>query len=77
MLVEYGAPRFVHEGGIDLTQLGDVKYGSLLALDYYKKGTIVEFSLEHEDPMEEQLVELVHALAKKMRDVKWSYGKKN
>jgi hypothetical protein len=35
MLVEYGAPRFIHEGGIDLTQASDVECGSLLALDYY------------------------------------------
>jgi hypothetical protein len=53
MLVEYGTPRFVREGGIDPTQLGDVKYGSLLTLDYYKKGMKIEYFLEHEDSMEE------------------------
>ncbi len=73
---KYGAPRFVRESGIDPTQLRDVKYGSLLALDYYKKGTKIKYILEHEDSMEEQLVELVHALAKKMKDLKRSYGKR-
>ncbi len=33
MFIKYGAPRFVHEGGIDPTQLGDVEYGSLPTLD--------------------------------------------
>jgi hypothetical protein len=36
MLVKYGTPRFVHEGGINPTQLGDAEYGSLPTLDYYK-----------------------------------------
>jgi hypothetical protein len=36
----------------------------------------VEYFFKHEDSMEVQIVELVHALAKKVRDVKWSYGKK-
>jgi hypothetical protein len=76
MLVKYGTPRFVHEGGIDPTQLGDVEYGSLPALDYYKEGMGVEFSSEHEDYMEEQLVKLVHASTKKVKDVKRSYGKR-
>jgi hypothetical protein len=76
MLVKYWAPRFVREGGINPTQLGDVKYGSFLALDYYINIRKVECYLEHEDSIEEQLVELVHALAKKMRDVRWSYWKR-
>jgi hypothetical protein len=36
----------------------------------------IEYSSKHEDSMDIQLVELVHALAKKARDVKLSYGKK-
>jgi hypothetical protein len=52
MLVKYEAPRFIREGGIDLTQPGDVKYGSLPVCGYYKEEMKVEYSLEHEDPME-------------------------
>ncbi len=37
MLVEYEAPRFIHEGGTNLTQPGDAKYGSLLTFGYYKE----------------------------------------
>jgi len=76
MFVKYGAPRFVCEGGIDPTRLGDAEYGSLPAFDYYEKGMGVECSSEHEDSMEEQLIQLVHASAKKTKDVKWSYGKR-
>ncbi len=36
----------------------------------------MEYSLDHEDSMEVQMVEFVHALTKKARDVKRSYGKK-
>jgi hypothetical protein len=76
MLVEYETPRFVHEGGIDLTKLTNVEYGSLSALGFYREEAKVEYFSKHEDSMEIQLVELVHALAKKMKDVKQSYGKK-
>jgi hypothetical protein len=69
MLVKYGAPRFIYEGRIDPTQIGDARYDSILALDYYKKGMGVEYSSEHEDLMEVQLIELVNALTKKARDV--------
>jgi hypothetical protein len=34
MLVQYGAPRFI-QGGVDPTQIGDVRDDSILALDYY------------------------------------------
>jgi hypothetical protein len=76
MFIKYGAPMFVHEGGIDPTQLGDVEYGSLPTLDYYKEGMGLEYSSKHKDSMEEQLTKLVHALSKKVRDVKQSYGKR-
>jgi len=36
----------------------------------------VEYSLNHEDSMEVQMVEFVHASTKKERDVERSYGKK-
>jgi hypothetical protein len=35
----------------------------------------LKYSLEHEDSMEVQMVELVHVLAKKVTSVKRSYGK--
>jgi hypothetical protein len=76
MLVKYGMLGFIHEGGIDPTQTYDVGDDSIFALDYYRRGMRVEYFLKHEDSMEVQIVELVHALAKKMRDVKWSYGKR-
>jgi hypothetical protein len=53
MFVEYEAPWFVCEGGIDPTQLDDVEYGFLLTLDYYKEGTRIKYSSKHEDSMEE------------------------
>jgi hypothetical protein len=53
MFVKYEALRFACEGGINPIQLGDVEYGSFPAIDYYRKGTKVEYSLEHEDSMEE------------------------
>jgi hypothetical protein len=76
MLVKYGISRFTHEGGIDTTQIGDVGNDFILVFDYYQEGMEVEYSLEHEDSMEMHIVELVHALAKKVRDMKWSYGKR-
>ncbi len=36
----------------------------------------VEYSLNHKDSMEVQMVEFVHASTKKERDVERSYGKK-
>jgi hypothetical protein len=74
MLVEYGTPRLVGEAKIDLTQPNHAKYGSLSTFGFYNEEIEVEYSSKHEDSMETQLVELVHALAKKARDVKWSYG---
>jgi hypothetical protein len=53
MFIKYEALRFDGEGGIDPIQLGDVQYGSFPTLHYYKKGTRVEYSSEHEDSMEE------------------------
>jgi hypothetical protein len=76
MFIEYGTPRFIHDGGIDPTQTCDVRDDYLLTFDYYQEGTSIEYSSKHKDSMEVHLVELVHALAKKMRDVKRSYGKK-
>ncbi len=37
----------------------------------------MEYSLDHEDSMELQMVEFVHTSTKKARDVKRSYGEKN
>ncbi len=37
----------------------------------------MEYSLDHEDSMELQMVEFVHTSTKKARDVKRSYGQKN
>ncbi len=76
ILIEYEVPRFIHEGGIDLTKLGDVEYDFLFALGFYKEEMEVKYSLKHEDSMEIQLIELVHASTKKAMDVKRSYGKK-
>jgi hypothetical protein len=76
MPVEYGALGFVREGEIGLTQPSDVEYGFLFAFDYYKKGRGVKYFAKLKDSMEVQLVELVHASTKKMRDVKWSYAKR-
>ncbi len=56
--------------------LGDAEYGSFVALGYYIKEMKIKYYLKHEDSMEVQLVELVHASTKKMRDMKWSYGKR-
>ncbi|CAM6046718.1 unnamed protein product [Sphagnum compactum] len=53
MFVKYEALGFAREGGIDPIQPGDVEYGSFPTLDYYREGTRVEHSLEHEDSMEE------------------------
>jgi hypothetical protein len=52
MLVEYGASWFTHEIRIDTTQTCDVGDDSILALDYYREGKGVEYSLKHEDSME-------------------------
>jgi hypothetical protein len=38
MLVKHETLRFVCEGGIDLTQLGDAEDGSLPTLDCYLEG---------------------------------------
>lgn len=76
MLVEYGVLGFTHEGGIDPTRTHDVGNDYIFALDYFQEGMQVEYSLEHEDSMEVQIIQLVHASTKKARDVKWSYGKR-
>jgi hypothetical protein len=52
LFVEYGASRFTHEVGINITQIGDVGNDFILALNYYRKGKENEYSLEHEDSME-------------------------
>jgi hypothetical protein len=51
VLVEYGGLGFTHEGGINITQIGDVGDDLIFALDYYKEGMGVECSSEHEDSM--------------------------
>ncbi len=51
VLVEYGGSGFTHEGGINITQIGDVGDDLIFALDYYKEGMGVECSSEHEDSM--------------------------
>ncbi len=43
----------------------------------YDEEVEMEYSLHHEDSMEVQMVEFVHASTKKARDVKRSYGEKN
>jgi len=35
ILVEYGGSGFIHEGGKNITQIGDVGDGFILALDDY------------------------------------------
>ncbi len=57
----------MHEGGLNTTHIGDVGDDSILALYFYQEGTRIEYSLEHEDSMEVQIVELVsiHALARR------------
>jgi len=52
VLVKYGGLGFSHEGGINITRIGDVKDDFILALDYYQEGTRVEYSSKHEDSME-------------------------
>lgn len=76
MFVKYGTLGFIHEVGLDTTQIGDVGDDFILILDYYQEGKGVEYSLEHEDSMEVHIVKLVHALATKTKDVKQSYGKR-
>jgi len=76
MLVKYEMPSLVDEVGIGLTKLGDVKHVSLSTLEPYNEEAEVEYSLEHENSMEIQMVELVHALTKKARDVKCFYGRR-
>lgn len=75
MFVKYGTLGFIHEVGIDTTQIGDVEDDFILTLDY-QEGKGVEYSLEHEDSMEVHIVKLVHALATKTKDVKQSYVKR-
>jgi len=77
MFVEYGVLGFFREVGIDTTWIGDVGDDFILALDYYQEATRVEYSSKHEHYMEVHIVELLHASTKKVRDVKWAYGKKN
>jgi hypothetical protein len=76
MLVKYEVSGLVDEVGIGLTKLGDAKHASLSTLELYNEEAEVEYSSKHEDSMEIQMVELVHASAKKARDVKCSYGRK-
>lgn len=61
VLVEYGGSGFTHEGGKNITRIGDVGDDFILALDDYQEGMGVEYSLEHDDSMEVQIVELMHA----------------
>ncbi len=51
--------------------------GMTLSLHLIIIGEECELSifLKHEDSMEVRIVELVYALAKKVKDMKWSYGK--
>jgi hypothetical protein len=76
MLVKYEMPSLVDEVGIGLTKLGDAKHASLSTFELYNEEAKVEYSSKHEDSMEIQMVELVHALAKKAKDVKRSYARK-
>jgi hypothetical protein len=68
MLVKYETPSLVDEIGIGLTKPGDAKHASLSTFELYNS--------KHEDSMEIQMVKLVHASAKKVRDVKHFYGRK-
>jgi len=43
----------------------------------YDEEVEVEYSLNHKDSMQVQMVEFVHTSTKKARDVTRSYGKKN
>lgn len=45
-------------------------------LELYQDKAKVEYSLEHKDSMEVQMVELIHPSTKKTKDVKRSYGKR-
>jgi hypothetical protein len=51
VLVEYGGSGFTHEGGINITWIGDVGADFISALDYYQEGMGVEYSSKHEDSM--------------------------
>jgi len=42
----------------------------------YDEEVKMEYSLDHKDSMEVQMVEFIHASTKKARDMKRSYGKK-
>jgi hypothetical protein len=77
MFIEYGTLGLVGETKINLTQSSDVKYGSLSTFGFYSEKAELEYSSKHEDSMETKLSELVHTLTKKVRDVKWAYGRKN
>jgi hypothetical protein len=76
MLVEYQALGPTNEIVTSLTEPCDVKHGSFYELKLYQEEAKVEYSLKHKDSMEVQMVELIHVLAKKTKDVKRSYGKK-
>jgi len=43
----------------------------------YDEEAEMEYFLDHEDSMEVQMVELIHASTEKATDVKRSYGEKN
>jgi len=47
----------------------------LYELAFYHDKAKVKYFLEHKDSMEVQIVELIHVLAKKVRDVKRFYRK--
>jgi hypothetical protein len=62
-------------GYIGLTKPGDAKHVSQLStLDFHNEEVEVEYFSKHKDSMDIQMVELVHASTKKVRDVKRSYG---
>jgi hypothetical protein len=76
MLIEYATLGFIQEGGVNPTQTGDAKDKSILVIDSYQDKMRVEYSSEHEDSMELQLMELVHTSTRKARYVKRSYEKR-
>jgi hypothetical protein len=68
MFIEYEVPRLVGEARMDLIQPSDAKFGSFSTLGFYSEEAKVGYSLEHEDSMETQLVEIIHTSTKKARE---------
>jgi hypothetical protein len=76
MLVEFETLGLVDEVGIGLTKPGDAKHVSQLStFGLHNEEVEVEYSSKHKDSMNIQMVELIHASTKKVRDVKRSYGR--